>query len=71
MSSLLRDRFRARLTEAMRARDREVASALRSTLGVLDNAEAVPVVDSASGDRVESQHIAGGRTGVGYGVRYA
>lgn len=39
----LRLRMRQALPEAMRARDKVAVSALRSTLGALDNAEAVPV----------------------------
>lgn len=39
----LRLQMRQALREAMRARDKTAVSALRSTLAVLDNAEAVPV----------------------------
>ena len=43
----LRVRMRQALREAMRARDKVAVSALRSALGTLDNAEAVPVDESA------------------------
>jgi uncharacterized protein YqeY len=59
----LRSRLRADLVAAMKARQPEVVSALRTTLAAIDNAEAVAVpetsVDVASGP------IAGARTGVG------
>jgi uncharacterized protein YqeY len=42
----LRIRMRQALPEAMRARDKVAVSALRATLGALDNAEAVPVGDA-------------------------
>jgi uncharacterized protein YqeY len=41
--------MRQALPEAMRARDKVAVSALRATLAALDNAEAVPVDDAASG----------------------
>ncbi len=43
----LRPRLRAALPEAMRARDKAAVSALRGTLSALDNAEAVPLDESA------------------------
>ncbi|WP_405491676.1 hypothetical protein [Nocardia sp. NBC_00511] len=45
----LRDRLRAALPLAMKARDREAVSALRSTLGAIDNAEAVDASDVHAG----------------------
>ncbi|MFC6012811.1 hypothetical protein [Nocardia lasii] len=39
----LRERLRAALKAAMKARDRGAVSALRSTLGAIDNAEAVDI----------------------------
>lgn len=61
--SELRLRMRAVLTEALRARDKASASALRSALAALENAEAVPAVspDGAAG----SAHVAGAYVGVG------
>jgi uncharacterized protein len=45
----VRARLRAALTQAMRERDRAAVSALRSTLGAIDNAEAVAVeIDPAA-----------------------
>ena len=41
-NELMRDRLRGGLRNAMRARDRLAASALRSALAALDNAGAVP-----------------------------
>lgn len=43
----LRLRMRQALPEAMRARDKAAVSALRATLAALDNAEALPVDNSA------------------------
>lgn len=43
MDMPLRLRMRQALPEAMRARDKVAVSALRATLGALDNAEAAPV----------------------------
>ncbi|MDT9593772.1 hypothetical protein RDV89_11885 [Nocardioides zeae] len=45
----LRDLLRLELTNAVRARDRTVAAAVRSALGALDNAEAVPVPEPTGG----------------------
>ena len=59
----LRARMRADLVAAMKARETETVSALRTTLAAIDNAEAVAmpenVMDTVSGP------IAGARTGVG------
>ncbi|WP_377322501.1 hypothetical protein ACFJIY_23945 [Pimelobacter simplex] len=43
----LADRLRADLTTALRARDRTRASVLRTVLGAIANAEAVPVPQAA------------------------
>ncbi|MBB6074732.1 hypothetical protein HNR57_000616 [Streptomyces paradoxus] len=43
----VRLRMRDALPEAMRARDKAAVSALRATLATLDNAEAVPLDESA------------------------
>ncbi|MEV0245980.1 hypothetical protein AB0H76_05240 [Nocardia sp. NPDC050712] len=45
----LRDRLRAALTVAMKARDRDAAAALRSALGAIDNAEAVEAPRARAG----------------------
>ncbi|MEV6323613.1 hypothetical protein AB0M45_20825 [Nocardia sp. NPDC051787] len=45
----LRERLRAGLSAAMRARDRAGVSALRSALGAVDNAEAVDVAEHRAG----------------------
>ncbi|MEV6275861.1 hypothetical protein [Nocardia sp. NPDC051832] len=48
-TAALRDRLRAALTEAMKARDRVAAAALRSALAAIDNAEAVEVPEVRAG----------------------
>lgn len=45
----LRERMRAALTVAMKSRDRQAITALRSTLGAIDNAEAVDVAEHRAG----------------------
>ncbi|MFI6867134.1 hypothetical protein [Nocardia sp. NPDC050406] len=45
----LRDRLRAALPIAMKARDRRAAGALRSALAAIDNAESVDAVDARAG----------------------
>jgi uncharacterized protein YqeY len=45
----LRERLRAALPVAMKARDRTAISALRSALGAIDNAEAIDTVDTRAG----------------------
>ncbi|MFE6920654.1 hypothetical protein ACFVAV_06370 [Nocardia sp. NPDC057663] len=47
--SALRERLRAALKPAMRARDHSAVSALRSALGAIDNAEAIDAVDVKAG----------------------
>ncbi|WP_181789701.1 GatB/YqeY domain-containing protein [Streptomyces phytophilus] len=59
----LRSLMRADLRAAMKARDREVVSALRTALGAIDNAEAVQAPDTPAGQ--ESAHVAGATSGVG------
>jgi uncharacterized protein YqeY len=62
MTSPLRDELRARLTRARLDRDRAGASALRSAISALENAEAVePGADLA----VASEHVAGAAAGIG------
>jgi len=59
----LRSRLRADLLAAMKARQLEAVSALRTALAEIDNAEAVaaPVQDR----KLASEHIAGASAGVG------
>ncbi|GGN71148.1 GatB/YqeY domain-containing protein [Nocardia rhizosphaerihabitans] len=47
--SALRERLRAALKPAMRARDRSAISALRSALGAIDNAEAIDAAEVKAG----------------------
>ncbi|MGW9310195.1 GatB/YqeY domain-containing protein [Saccharomonospora azurea] len=62
----MRDALRRDLTAALKARDRVAIDALRSALGALDNAEAVPVDHAAiRGGEPSSEHIAGAASGVG------
>jgi uncharacterized protein YqeY len=55
--------MRQALPEAMRARDKVAVSALRSTLGALDNAEAVPVGEAElRGTALEQSPVGVGTT---------
>ena len=56
--------LRARLLAAMKVRDKVAMEALRSIIGVIDNAEAADVEAAAT---VEAGIIAGGVVGVGAG----
>lgn len=47
--SALRERLRAALKPAMRARDRSAISALRSALSAIDNAEAIDAAEVKAG----------------------
>lgn len=61
----IRSRLREALLEAMKARDSAAASALRSALGAIGNAEAVPPPELARpGDH---RYIAGSAGGLGAG----
>lgn len=64
MTTPFRDALRTRLTAALRERDRPVASALRTVLAALDNAEAVVVADDGR-LQVTSEHVAGAASGLG------
>jgi hypothetical protein len=64
MGSPLRDRLRDRLTEARRARDADLAGALRSAIAALENAEAVAGEPAGAMD-VTSPHVAGAVAGLG------
>lgn len=59
----LKGALRRDLTAAMKERDRDTASALRTALAALDNAEAVMVL--ANGQVAAGAHVAGARSGVG------
>ena len=63
--SLLRQRLRAALPVAMKARDRAATAALRATLAAIDNAEAVAPDDAAAGSlAIEQVPIGAGATEV-------
>lgn len=59
----MRDKLRADLKVALKARDRGATTALRSALAAIDNAEAVPAAQRDDGDAAE--HVAGATLGVG------
>ncbi|MGH3253435.1 MAG: hypothetical protein ACRDOI_45450 [Trebonia sp.] len=59
----LRDALRRDLTSAMKARERDAVSALRSAIAAIDNAEAVPARDENQAST--SGHIVGAHLGVG------
>jgi uncharacterized protein len=59
----LRDALRRDLTSAMKAREPDAVSALRTAIAAIDNAEAVPAPDGNQAST--SGHIAGARVGVG------
>jgi|SRR6185437_9437133 uncharacterized protein len=58
-------RLRAALKDAMRARDQVAASALRSALGAIGNAEAVPADQHAQAPGPGGPHFAGAVAGLG------
>jgi uncharacterized protein YqeY len=62
----VRARLRRALGAALRARDQVAASALRSTLGALGNAEAIPPPQKPASS-VGSTYIAGAAAGLGAG----
>jgi len=64
-TSTVRERLRQALGESLKTRDAIAASALRSALGALDNASAVPVAPSAT--ITSSPHFAGVVAGLGAG----
>lgn len=59
-ATIIRDRIRNDLKTAMRARDMERVRALRSTLGAIDNAEAVPT--TARAGAIEDASVGAGST---------
>ncbi|MDR6174524.1 uncharacterized protein YqeY [Nocardioides zeae] len=61
-TTTLRDALRADLVVALRARDRTVATALRTTIAAIDNAEALPTDDVAP---PTSGPVAGAVAGLG------
>jgi uncharacterized protein len=60
----VRDQLQQALGEALRSRDMVAASALRSALGAIDNAGAVPV-EPAPAASASGPHIAGAAAGLG------
>jgi uncharacterized protein len=63
MASSLPDRLQAALRAALKARDTAAASAVRSALAAIGNAEAVPAPTTQPGRT--SQHVAGSVAGLG------
>lgn len=61
----LRTRLSAALKDAMRSRDQVAASALRSALGAIGNAEAVPADQPALAPGADGPHFAGAVAGLG------
>ena len=59
----LRDILRRGLTRAMKAREPDAVSALRTAIAAIDNAEAVPAPDESPA--TTSGHIAGAHAGIG------
>jgi hypothetical protein len=59
----LRAALRRDLASAMKAREPDAVSALRTAIAAIDNAEAVPTPET--GQATTSGHIAGARAGVG------
>jgi uncharacterized protein YqeY len=62
-SDRLRAALRADLVAAMKARDTDAVTALRTAIAAIDNAEAVDRPDGASA--TTSEHFAGAHVGVG------
>jgi hypothetical protein len=60
---VLRDALQAELAQAIQRRDRAVASAVRTALSALANAEAVPT-ESAIDTSIGTEHVAGASTGL-------
>jgi hypothetical protein len=65
MSSTLRAALRARLTVAMRERDRGAIAVLRNAVAAIENAEAVPVREGSASTTTTSAMVAGAALGVG------
>lgn len=55
--SALRDRLRAALPAALKARDRATASTLRATLAAIENAEAVDAGSAAPAGAIEASAV--------------
>jgi uncharacterized protein len=62
--SSLRQRLRAALPVALKARDRTAVAALRSTLAAIDNAEAVGAGVTIRGPAIEESPVGAGATEV-------
>lgn len=62
----LRAALRRGLTAALKARDSDAVTALRTAMAAIDNAEAVPVPAAGrAGTPASSAHVAGARAGLG------
>jgi uncharacterized protein YqeY len=61
----LRVRMRADLTAAMKSRDTDAVSALRTALAAFDDAGAVPAPEPAAGPPATSEYVAGTSVGLG------
>jgi uncharacterized protein YqeY len=57
MTEPLRDRLRAALPAALKARDRATAATLRATLAAIDNAEAVDAGSAARAGAIEASAV--------------
>lgn len=62
---VLRASLRKDLVAAMKSRDKETVSALRTAIAAIDNAEAVAVEDVSSSSSQVGEHVAGAASGVG------
>ncbi len=61
----LRAALRAGLVTALKARDTDAVTALRTAIAAIDNAQAVPAPAPAPAPAAASAHIAGARSGAG------
>ncbi len=64
-TTAIENRARTWLREAVRSHDTVTVSALRSLLGAIGNAEAVPATDGRGAAAEQSEHVAGAAAGVG------
>lgn len=65
VADVWRTRLRADLTAAMKARDADAVSVLRTLIAAIDNAEAIPVSAGAEAASAGGWAISGASTGVG------
>lgn len=64
-TTAIENRARTWLSEAVRSHDAVTVSALRSLLGAIGNAEAVPLPAGSDAGTAQSEHVAGAAAGVG------